>query len=146
MSLNSHEAETAMNFYVAFGNLHRDPESPTLLQRYHVARNDFVNAILPSRVFRSYQDVADLRHLLGIAIWIRSEQLATPNVVRMIAANDTTHMPPPVEINTHALSVDNCQGDLHHSLEWWKRLTVILDKHHFAGLHSWHVNDFAEKK
>lgn len=146
MSLSKEECDAALNLYVAYGNLNRDPGSTTLLKRYLAARNDLFDVVYPATLITSAQDIADLRHLLSIAVWIRTDQLGHPNSVRMVAAGSWDASAPPIKINTHGVSLRNCQGDLDHALEWWKRLTAILDKLKVVAFHSWFDNDFQPEK
>lgn len=135
MTLEKHESEAALNFYVAFGNLQRDPDSPTLIKQYDKAQAELIRRwringhIPPPLIGATIQDIVDLQHLLSIAIWIRSDQLNHPETLRRVEADDLKSLPAPVEIDTHCLHIANCGGDLEHALEWWKRFAQILDKH-----------------
>lgn len=58
------------------------------------------------------QELADLRALISIAVWIRSEQIAEPGSMLMI---DTT-----------GLETKLCRAQMNAGQDWHKRLTALL--------------------
>lgn len=76
------------------------------------------------------QQIADLRALVSIAVWIRSEQLTQKDVVRLLATNDPvkwTQIPTPMtRIDTRALVLSYCVADQENAIRWWNRLDGIL--------------------
>lgn len=84
------------------------------------------------------QEVADLRHLVSIAVWIRSEQLGAENVVMQIKAEGIDSVLPPVQLINEGFVVHLAMGDVNGGMHWWKRLTASLELLNSAQLRpSW---------
>jgi hypothetical protein len=66
------------------------------------------------------QDITDLRALISIAAWIRSEQLA--QVGKIITTNVG---PDRVDIDTRDLDQVRCNAELAACQQWWKKLTEL---------------------
>lgn len=78
-------------------------------------------------VLLSLQELADLRHLISIAVWIRSAQLAQPGAVRLIRSGQVEVSMPPVELDTRDLSLSACHADMVHGQRYWERITKLLE-------------------
>jgi hypothetical protein len=76
------------------------------------------------------EQIADLRALVSIAVWIRSEQLAQRDVVRLLNTVDPARwvsLPTPAtQIDTRALMVAYCVADQENAIKWWTRLDAML--------------------
>lgn len=73
------------------------------------------------------QDLADLRHLVSVAVWIRSEQLGAENVVMQIQGQGVDSRMPPVEFINDGFVIHWAMGELNGGQRWWKRLTASLE-------------------
>lgn len=76
------------------------------------------------------QFLADLRALVSIAVWIRSEQMAQRDVVRLLTTSDPSKwrdIPmPATRIDTRALVLGHCVADHESAIKWWTRLDSAL--------------------
>lgn len=73
------------------------------------------------------QELADLRHLVSIAVWIRSHQLANKGAVRLLRSGAMGEEMPACEIDARDLSVGACQADMVHGQRYWERITKLLE-------------------
>lgn len=84
------------------------------------------------------QELADLRHLVSIAVWVRSEQMGAENVVMIIKDQGVDSRVPPIEYINEGFVIRSAMGDMHGGMVWWKRLTALLELADGAGLRpSW---------
>ena len=67
------------------------------------------------------QAIADLRALISIAVWIRSEQIA--HIGQMIEIHDGSLR---LELHTQDLHLQNAIAEMRAGQEWHKRLTALL--------------------
>lgn len=67
------------------------------------------------------QEIADLRALVSIAVWIRSEQVA--NAGKIIEIHDGSLR---MELQTQDLHLENILAEMRAGQEWYKRLTALL--------------------
>lgn len=76
------------------------------------------------------QEIADLRHLVSVAVWIRSEQLAQRNVQRRLQSVDPDPALPMPEthIDTRSLVIPMCKADLTNGQYYHGKLTGILER------------------
>lgn len=77
------------------------------------------------------QFLADLRHLVSIAVWIRSEQMAQRDVQRLIRTVDPAtwdSIPTPLTfIDTRQLVLGDCADDQANGILMWNKLDAMLD-------------------
>lgn len=83
------------------------------------------------RTSLSMADIADLRQLVSIAVWIRSEQLAQRDVQRLIKTVDSAEWKevsmPLTFIDSRSLALSHCINEHEAGVVWWNRLNAILE-------------------
>ena len=84
-----------------------------------------------SKVSFTIQQLADIKRLIGIAVWIRSEQMAQRDVVVKIRSKDFKADMPSTHHDTRMLMVENCMLDLENGKKYWQFL--------HDELHAWGV-------
>jgi hypothetical protein len=72
-------------------------------------------------VLLTAQEIADLRALISIAVWIRSEQVA--HAGKVIEIHDGSLR---LELHTQDLHLQNAIAEMRAGQEWHKRLTALL--------------------
>lgn len=86
------------------------------------------------------QQLADLRHLINVAIWIRTEQVMNESVALMTVAPvllDATL--PPVTIINENLNVARAMKDLDFARAYWVRFNQMLKDIGKQSMHpSWY--------
>jgi hypothetical protein len=87
------------------------------------------------------QDLADLRHLVSIAVWIRSEQIENEEVhLLMVKPEDLSSLLPPVTVQNDMLNVRRATGDMNAARIAWGRMNTLLKQRHAEALTpSWHT-------
>lgn len=78
------------------------------------------------------QDLIDIRCLISIAAWIRSEQLAQAG--KIICMGDG---PDRLEVDTRDLNRASCHKELEACQTWWQKITEILNGAAFDARTSW---------
>lgn len=75
----------------------------------------------------SHQELADIRHLISIAVWIRGEQVDNSDVALMkLEPTGIDSTLPPLVVNNDLLNVRRSTQDRDIGIAWWRRLTSIL--------------------
>jgi hypothetical protein len=87
------------------------------------------------------QDLADLRHLVSIAVWIRSEQIENEEVnLLTVRPEDLDSLLPPVVIQNDMLNIRRAKGDMNAARIAWGRMNTLLNLRHAEALTpSWHT-------
>ena len=85
------------------------------------------NSIQKTSLTLTAQELADLRHLVSIAVWIRSEQMGAESTLQNIHAHGIATDMWPIQINNDLMQVKAVMADMHHGQLWWKRLTACLE-------------------
>lgn len=73
------------------------------------------------------QEVADLRHLISIAVWIRAEQMGSESTIQNIHAHGIATNMLPIQINNDLMQVKAVMADMANGQKWWKRLSALLE-------------------
>lgn len=83
------------------------------------------------RASLSMTDIAELRALVSIALWIRSEQMIQRDVQRLVKTVDPATWDkvsvPMTFIDTRDLMLSNAIAEQAAARDWWNKLDTILE-------------------
>lgn len=89
------------------------------------------------------QDLIDLRHLVGVAAWIRSEQVAGGEAgLSLLEVSNRGALPDYTTINAANMCLENIRRDLALAQKIYMRLTRALED---AGLSSTPPSSWSDK-